>query len=84
MGLHVGGIRSAVRLGETEAADEFPARHAGQVPELLLLEPKAQIGYMHKDDCTETKLRMPESRAPAPADEAVADRVESRAAVTGQ
>ncbi len=24
-------------------------------------EPKAQIGYMHSEDCTDTKLRMPES-----------------------
>ena len=37
VGLHVGRIRAAVRLGEAEAADQLAARHARQVLLLLLL-----------------------------------------------
>ena len=38
-----------------------PRAMAGRYRFFCSSEPKAQIGYMHRDDCTETKLRMPES-----------------------
>ncbi len=38
-----------------------PRAMAGRYRFFCSSEPKAQIGYMHSDDCTETKLRMPES-----------------------
>src|SRR2546430_17393020 len=85
MGLHVGGIGSAVRLGETEAADELPACHGGQVPVLLPRGAEGPDrahapGRLHGDEA-------PGAGTPALqplAAEAGADRVQSRVALTGE
>ena len=50
---HAAGIGAMIRFGETETADQFAARQAGQIFLLLRLGlPKAKIGCITSEFCT--------------------------------
>ena len=67
VGLHVGRVGAAVRLGQAEAADDLAARHCGQVLLLLLLGAEG-VDRIHAQRATAPRRSCgcPSRRARAP------------------
>src|SRR5262249_10232155 len=81
--LHVGWVRSAVWLGESETPDDFAAGHSRHILVLLLLGAEridrihAQ-GGLHGDKAADARVTALELLA----DQSVTDAVQSRAVIT--
>ena len=59
-GLHAARIGAVIRFGQAEAADEpCPQPCAGSQRSFCASEPKAWIGCMHSEPCTDTIERKP-------------------------